>query len=173
MQAGFRQRICPPASVVSKTRNTKSLPKNKVSQVARRLKVSVDQSASFQSASSRLFACSLLLPRPRFARARSGKKALRAFFFSMAGLSIWAMYSLSPCPSPCIAFLYLPKGGFAPYWHLPPKCRQKKPPLFFAPIILRTSPRRGTADHPSAVRPAPRSPLLISRGRCPCGRVGA
>ena len=127
-------------------------------------------------------------PSPHFARlgfwlrsARSsspgfaglGKKALRAFFFSMAGLSIWAMYSLSPCPSVCIAFLYLPKGGFAPYWHLPPKCRQKKPPLFFAPIILRTSPRRGTADHHSAVRPAPRSPLLISRDRCPCGRVGA
>ena len=158
---------------MSKARNTKSLPKNKVSQVARSPQPESRPLASLRSARFLASVCSLLLPRPRFARARSGKKALRAFFFSMAGLSMSSMSSCSSSSSLCIAFLYLPKGDFAPYWHLPPIGRQKKPPLFFAPIILRTSPRRGTADHPSAVRPAPRSPLLISRGRCPCGRVGA
>ena len=158
---------------MSKARNTKSLPKNKVSQVARRLKVSVDPSASFQSASSRLFACSLLLPRPRFARARSGKKALRAFFFSMAGLSIWAMYSLSPCPSLCIsAFLSLPRR-LRLLWHYLLKGRQKKEPPLFASIILRARLRKGDICHTLNVRPCFTSPASASRVRGPCGRVGA
>ena len=113
-------------------------------------------------------------PAPRFAlRPLREKPAFGGLFLNMGSLSMSSMSSCSSSPSPCIAFLYLPKGGFAPYWHLPPKCRQKKPPLFFAPIVLRASPRRGTKDHPSFVPPAPRNPppFAVSGERAGGGEV--
>jgi len=134
---------------MSKTRNTKSLPKNKVSQVARSPQGKVDQSASFQSASSCPSSCSLPLrglrakvdPRRRLRLllvlpfAPFGKSPPSAVFFL-----IWVVFLCPLCLLVIVVLLLLLLfclcvGGKFPPFASPPFKRWAKSELLILPLF--------------------------------------
>jgi len=134
---------------MSKTRNTKSLPKNKVSQVARSPQGKVDQSASFQSASSCPSSCSLPLrglrakvdPRRRLRLllvlpfAPFGKKRHFVPFFLIWVVLLWLLCLLVVVVLLLLLLFCLCQKGASPPTGTYPQNVGKKNHLFFLPLL--------------------------------------